>query len=108
MPFAVDRRGEEGIDPRVDFLAKPTELALGDPGSVHRLHEIVHGSCLDAMGICFLYHGRQRLLGGTPGLQDRRDVAAGAQPGNAQLHAARPGVPIPVTVSITLRKTLFS
>ncbi len=50
-----------------------------------------------------LDNGCQRRLRGTPGL---REAGAGAQSGDTQRHAARSGLPVPVTGTITLRKTL--
>jgi len=61
-PFALDRTGEEGIDPLVDFLAEPADLALGDAGAAQSLHEVIHRPCRHAMDIGFLDDSRQRLL----------------------------------------------
>lgn len=58
------------------------------------------------MDIDLLDNGCQRLLGSTPGLQEGWKLGAGAQSGDAQLHAARSGLPVPVTVTIVLRKPL--
>ncbi|SLN70513.1 hypothetical protein ROA7023_03448 [Roseisalinus antarcticus] len=48
----------------------------------------------------------QRLLRSPPGLREGGIVGAGAQSGDAQRHAARPGLPVPVTATNRLRKTL--
>ncbi len=68
-PFALDRPGQESVDPIIDLLAQPADLALGNAGAAHGLHEIVHGACRDTVDVGLLDYGRQRLLGGPAGLE---------------------------------------
>ena len=105
-PFAFDRPGQESVDPIVDLLAQPADLAFGDAGAAHGLHQIVHGARRDAMNIGFLDHRRQRLLGGPAGLEKRREVGARSQLWNAKFDVARSGLPVPIPVAIALRRAL--
>ena len=58
------------------------------------------------MNVGFLDHGRQRLLGGPAGLQERRKVAARAQLRDAQFHVPGARLPVPVPVAVPLRLTI--
>jgi hypothetical protein len=78
-PVALERAVEEGADPLVDLLAELRDLALGDAGQAHRLHQVVHPPGGDAGDPCLLYDRHQRLLGRPTSLQERREVAALAE-----------------------------
>lgn len=54
------------------------------------------------MDVSFLDHGGERLLGRPPRLQEGRKIASLAQPRDAQLDRARPGLPVPVAVTVAL------
>ena len=54
------------------------------------------------MNVGLLDHGGERLLGHAARLQKAGEVAAVAQFGNAQLHRAGAGLPVSVSVAVTL------
>jgi hypothetical protein len=103
-PVALDRTGEEGLHLVVDLATQPADLALGDAGHAHRLHQIVHRTGRDALHVGFLHHGGERLLGHAARLQEAREVGALAQLGNAQFDRTGAGLPDPVAVAIALRQ----
>jgi site-specific DNA recombinase len=90
-PVADERTVEEGPDTVVDVLAQLGDRALADPGQPHRLHQVVDAPCRDAadpvdpLRGSTLNHGDQRLLRRLPGLEERREVGALPQLGDAQL-----------------------
>jgi hypothetical protein len=61
-PIAFKRPIEESFDPRVDLLAQPADLALGNAGPSHRPDQVVDRAGRDAVAIGFLDHRGQRLL----------------------------------------------
>lgn len=61
-PFAFNRAGQEGIHPLVDLFSEPADLALGNLGAAHGVHEVIHGTGRDAVHISLLDHGGQRRL----------------------------------------------
>jgi len=105
-PVALDRTGEEGLHLVVDLAAQLTDLALGDPGHAHGLHQIVHRAGRDALHIGFLHHGGERLLGHAARLQEAREVGAIAQLWDAQFDRAGAGLPNPVAVAVALGQAL--
>ena len=73
-PVAFERAVEEGLDPFVDLLAQPGDLALRDAGSAHRLDEIVDRARRHALHVGFLDDRAQRLLGHPPRLEEAREI----------------------------------
>jgi hypothetical protein len=53
-PIPLDRPIEEGLDPLVDLLAQPVDLALGDAAHAERLDQVVDRAGGDALDIGFL------------------------------------------------------
>ena len=47
-PCALDRPRRKGLDPLIDFLAEPADMALGDAGTAHGGHEVIHRARRDA------------------------------------------------------------
>ena len=47
-PCALDRPRRKGVDPLVDFLAEPADMALRDAGTAHGGHEVIHRARRDA------------------------------------------------------------
>ena len=105
-PVAFDRAVEEGLDPLVDLLAQPADLALGDAAHAQRLDQVVDRARRDALDVGFLDHRGQRLLGHPARLQEAREVAALAQLRDAQLDRAGPRLPVAVAVAVALDQPL--
>jgi hypothetical protein len=82
--------------------AQPRYLVLGHAGDAELLDQPIHPTGADAVDVGLLHHRDQRLLGPPARLQERREVAAGPQPGNAQLQLPDPGVPGSWPVAVTL------
>ena len=70
--------------------------------SAHGAHQVVDGTGGDTLDVGFLDDSRQRLFGHAAGLEEAGEVAAPAQLWDTQLDGARPGLPIPVAVTVTL------
>ena len=101
-PVAFDRPSEEGVHPLVDLAAEAGDLALADPVHPYGSHQVIDGAGGDALDVGFLDDGRQRLLGHAARFEEARKVAAAAQLGDAQLHGAGPGLPVPISVAVAL------
>jgi hypothetical protein len=93
---------EEGLHPLVDLLAQPADLALGDTAHAHGFDQFVDRTGRDALDVGLLDHGGERLLGGAPGLEEAREVAALAQLGDAQLDHAGAGLPVAIAITVAL------
>jgi hypothetical protein len=78
-PGAFERTVEKGADPLVDVLAELGDLALGDAGEAHGLHEIVDAVGRVAADPSLLDDGDQRFLAGLARLEEGREVRALAQ-----------------------------
>lgn len=50
-PITLDRAVEEGLDPLIDVLAQPTDLALGDAAHAHGLDQFVDRARRDALDV---------------------------------------------------------
>ena len=101
-PVAFQRPVEEGLHPRVDLLAQPADLALGDAGCAHGSHQIIDRAGRDALDIGLLDHRAQRFLGHPPRLEETRKVRALAQLGDAKLHRPGTRLPVPVAIAVAL------
>ena len=105
-PVALDRPLQEGLDPAVDLLAQPADLALRDAAHPHRLDQIVDRAGRDAVDVGLLDDRRQGLLGKPSRLQEEREVAALAQLGDTQLDCAGAGLPVAVAIAVALGEPL--
>ncbi len=105
-PLTFKRTVEKGLDASVDLFTEPADLGLGNAAPAHNLDQIVHRARGDALDVGLLDHRRQRLLRKPPRLQEAWEVAALAQPGDAQLDGAGAGLPVPVTVAVALHQPL--
>jgi hypothetical protein len=105
-PIALDRARQEIPHPLVDLGAEPGHPAFADALHAHRADEVVHRARRDAMDVSLLDHRRQRLLRGAARLQERREVRAAPEPRDAQLHGARPGLPVPIPVAVALHQAV--
>jgi hypothetical protein len=101
-PLALDRPGKEGVHTLVDLAAEPRHLALADAGRPHGLHQVVDGAGRNTMDVGLLDHSCQRLLGRAPGLEERREVAAAPQLGDAKLNSPGPSFPVAVPIAVAL------
>ena len=94
------------VAPRVGHLvelrADPRHLALGDPLQPHRAGHVIHPPGRHPLHIALHHHRGQRPLGPPAWLQDRREVAALAQPRDLKLDGADPGVPVPGPVAVAV------
>lgn len=99
-PLAFNRAGEEGVHPLVDVLAQLGNLALGDARQPHGLDQIVDTPGRDACDPGLLDDGNKGLLGRLARLQERREIGAGPQLGDAQLQGAKPGVQRALAIAI--------
>jgi len=70
------------------------------------LDQIVHPSRRDAADPRLLDHGHQGLLAGLTGLEERREVAALPQLGNAQLQTAQPRVERPLAITVAVGRAV--
>ena len=105
-PVANQRAIQEGVHPVVDVLAQLADCVLADPGQPHGLHQVVHPPGRDAADPGLLDDGHQGLLGRLAWLQERREVAALPQLGDAQLQAAQARVQRPVAVAVAVSRAL--
>src|SRR5207302_278834 len=101
-PFAVERPVEEGVDPLVDILAQLGDLAFRDAGQAHCLHELVDATGRHAADPGLLDHHDQRFLGGLARLQERREVRALPQLGNAQAQRPEPRIGAAIAVAVAV------
>ena len=99
-PVAVQRPLQEGLDPLVDLPAELGDLALGDAGQAHGLHEVVDPSGGDAADPGLLDHRDQGLLAHLARLQERREVGPLPQLRHPQGQRAEPRVEGTVTVAV--------
>ena len=105
-PVALQRSIEEAVDLIVDLPAQPRDLALGDAGHAHGLHQVVDRAGRHPLDIGLLDHRSQRLLGHPPRLQEAREVAPLPQLRDLQLHRAGAGLPGPVAVAVAMGDTI--
>ena len=82
--------------------AEPRDLALGDAGHAHGLHQVIDRAGGDALDVGLLNHRRERLLRHPPGLQEAREVGTLPQLGDLQLDSPSPGLPDPVAVAVAM------
>jgi hypothetical protein len=101
-PLALQRPIEEGVDTLVDVLAQLGDLRLRDAREAHRLDQVVDAPGRDPADPGFLNDRHQGLLGHLAGLEERREVAALAQLGDAQLQGAEAGVQGPVAIAVAV------
>ena len=78
-PVAAERPIKERVDALVDLGAQPADLALRDPGHPDCLDQLVDRTGRDALDIYPLDDGGEGLLGRSARLEERREVAGGAQ-----------------------------
>jgi hypothetical protein len=90
---ALQRPFPERSDLLVQAAAQPGDLILAHAGDAQLLDQPVHPPGAHAVDVGLLDHGDQRLLGAPARLQERRKVAAGAQPRDRELELADPRVP---------------
>jgi len=105
-PVAHKRPIQEGTHPLVDVLAQLGDRALADAAQPHGLHQVVHTPGGHAADPGLLDHRHQGFLRRLARLQERREVAALPQLGNAQLQAAEPGVQRPVAIAVAIGRAL--
>jgi hypothetical protein len=86
----------------VQAPAQPRHLVLAHPGDAELLDQPIHPPGADPVDIGLLHHRDQRLLGPPARLQERREIAAGPQLGDAQLQLTNPGVPGSGPVAVAL------
>ena len=101
-PVALQRPLQERLDPAVDLLAPPGDLALGDAGHPHRLDQVVDRPRRDTLDVRLLNDGGERLLRHPTRLEEARKVAALAQLRDAQLDGAGAGLPAAVAVAVAM------
>ena len=101
-PVPLDRAGQKSLHPLVDLGAQPGHLALADAVHPHGPHQVVHRASGDALHVGLLDDGRQRLLRRPARLQEAWEVGTLAQPRDAQLHRARPRMPVALAVAVPL------
>jgi hypothetical protein len=100
-PFPLDRPGQEGVHPLVDFLDEATDLALRNTRCPHGLDQIVDGPGGHAVDVGFLDDGGQGFFGGPPRLEEGGEVASLAQPGDFQIDPARASVPAALAIAMS-------
>src|SRR4029077_10258322 len=79
-PIALDRPVEKGLHLAVDFFAKTTDLALGDPGHAHRLDQLIDRAGRDTLDVGLPDDRGQRLLGRPTRLEKAREVRKSRPP----------------------------
>jgi len=99
-PISFDRPIQEGVDALVDLCAQSRDLALTDATHAHRLDELVHRACGNALHISFLDHGGEGLFGRATRLQKTWEIAAFAQFRDLQID--RSGTCVPRTLTKTV------
>jgi hypothetical protein len=98
----VQRPAPPRVDHLVELSADPRHLALGDPLQPHRPGHVIDPAGRHPLHITLHHHCGQRPFSPTARLQDRREVAALAQPRDLKLHRADPGVPVPGPVAVAV------
>ena len=101
-PVTLQRPVEEALDLVVDLPAQPGDLALGDAGHAHGLHQVVDRAGRHALDVGLLDHRRQRLLRHPPRLQEAGEVAPLPQLRDLQRDRAGPGLPAPLAVAVAV------
>ncbi len=99
-PVALDRPVQELLHRLVDLGTQPRDLRAADAAHAQRLDQLVDRAGRHALHVGLLDHGGQGLLGRSPRLQKRREVAAGSELGDLQVDAACAGVPQPIAVAV--------
>src|SRR4051812_23467054 len=99
---------EDTVGAMVDLVraGKVRHLGLSEAGRPHGFDEVVHGPGRDPMDIGLLDHGRERLLGRAPRLEEGREVRALAQLGDGEVDPACPGVPGPLAIAVAVIEPL--
>lgn len=80
-------------------------MALRDPRQTQRLHQLVDAPGRDTANPSLLDHRDESLLGGLARLQERREVRALAQLGDAQLERAKTRVEAALAVTVAVIET---
>jgi site-specific DNA recombinase len=101
-PVAFQRAVQEGLHLVVDLAAQPGDLALGDAGHSHGLHQVIDRARGDPLDVGFLDHSGEGLLRHSPWFKEAREVAALAELRNAQLDRAGAGLPIALAVAVAM------
>jgi hypothetical protein len=91
-PVAFQRAVKKRRDLLVDLGAQWADLAFGDAGHAHRLHQIVDRTGRDAVHVRLLHDRGQSLLGQATWFEKRREIAAAAGI-ETKLAFGRPGSP---------------
>jgi site-specific DNA recombinase len=92
----------EALHHRVQFLAEPAHLTLGDARHPQGLHQRVHPAGRNALHIRLLDHRRQRPLGAGARFQQRGEVAAIPHARHPQRETPYARVPGAVPVAVAL------
>ena len=102
-PVAFQRPVEKAADLVVDLAAQPGDLALGDAGHAHGLHQVVDRAGGHTLDIGLLDHRRQRLLSHPPRLQEDGEIAPLPELRDLQRHRAGTGLPTPLAIAVAMR-----
>ena len=98
----VQRPVAPGRHQLVQLGADPRHLGLGDALQPHRPGHVIDPPGRHPLHIALHDHRGQGPLGPPARLQQRREVAAGAQLGDRQLDRPDPGVPVPWPIPIAV------
>jgi hypothetical protein len=99
--------GAERLDLFIERLGHLADLRLGQAGDAQGMHQPIHPPCAHAEQVAGRHHaGQRRLRPALPLQQPIREVTAGAQLRQRQLHRAGAGIPLPSSVAVALRDPL--
>src|SRR6185295_17908725 len=90
---AIESARPKSVHFRVQRLAHPADLALGDPGHAERLDQVIDAACADTVDVRLLNHRDQRPFSAPPRLEQRRVVATIADSRHTQARCCQRAYP---------------
>ncbi len=106
--LTLDGSVAEGLDLFVESLADARDLGAGDAVKAEGTHEVVDLARGDPMHVGLLDHVEQRLLRAQPRFEQRREIGAWCNLGDAQLDRAHAGVPPPVAITVAVCRAIVT
>jgi hypothetical protein len=103
---ALQRPLAEDPDLLIQAPAQPGDLVLAQVVQAQLLHQPVDLTGRNPVHVRLLDDRDQCLLGTPARLQEAREVRAGPKPGDGQLDAAHPGIPVAGPVAVAVRGPL--
>ena len=90
------------MDLGIQLFADPADLVFGDALNPQRLRQVVDRPRRDVVDVGLLHNREQRPLMPPARLEQARKVRALAQLGDLQLQGADAGVPLPLSIAVSV------